>query len=139
MSDGLQMFLLLVLAPFGVGIAMLLVARRIKGDWAKLTVGLVGTGSLLVCVFYLVASGPYMWALHLESRWRPANPQTMLELESMLSGYTKNDILPAQSGWGRDHRLELGERMIRYSLLGAPLDVVFTTEDRIAAIYTSYE
>jgi hypothetical protein len=139
MSDGLQMFLLLVLAPFVVGIAMLLVTRRLKGDWARMVVGLVGTGSLLVGAFYLVATGPYMWTLHLESKWRPANPQTLLELESMLSGYTKKDILPAQSGWRRDHRLEPGERMIRYSLLGAPLDVVFTREDRIAAIYTSYE
>ena len=48
MSDGIQMFLLLVLAPFVVGIAMLFVTRRTKGDWARIGVGLVGTGSLVV-------------------------------------------------------------------------------------------
>jgi hypothetical protein len=29
--------------------------------------------------------------------------------------------------------------MTRYSLLGSPLDVVFTSNDSIVAIYTSYE
>ena len=139
MSNGIQMFVLLVLAPLVTGIAMLLVTRRLKGEWAKFAAGLVGTCLLVGCAFYLVATGSYMWARHLESRWRPANPKTMLELESKLSEYTKKEISPAQSGWGRDHKLKPGERMIQYSLLGAPLDVVFTKEDRIAAIYTSYE
>jgi hypothetical protein len=29
--------------------------------------------------------------------------------------------------------------MTRYSLMGAPLDVVYSAEDRILAIYTTYE
>jgi hypothetical protein len=29
--------------------------------------------------------------------------------------------------------------MTRYSLMGAPLDVVYSPDDRIVAIYTTYE
>jgi hypothetical protein len=95
--------------------------------------------SLLVFLFYLFAAGPYLWALQLESKWRPANPKTLAELESMLSIYTKRDISPEQSGWGSDHKLKSGERMIQYSLLGSPLDVVYKSDNEIVAIYTSYE
>ncbi len=139
MSDGIQMFLLLVFAPLVVGIVMLLIRRRVKRAWGKFLTGFVGACSFLVFAFYLITTGPYMWALHLESKWRPANPQTRSELEAVLAGYTKKDILPSQSGWGQDHKLEPGERMIRYSLLGAPLDVVLSNDDRIVAIYTTYE
>jgi hypothetical protein len=139
MNDGIKMFLLLVIAPTIVGIAMILVTRRTSKTWAQITAGSFGVISFFVCVFYLVAMGPYMWALHLESKWRPANPQTMSDLESKLSGYTKNDIQPAQSTWGQDHKLGEGDRMTRYSLMGAPLDVVYSAEDRILAIYTTYE
>ena len=139
MSEVLPMFLLVIVAPLVVGIALLLFARRFKKDWAKVISGISGSISLLVFLFYLFAIGPYLWALHLESKWRPANPETRAELESMLSLYTKRDILPEQSGWGRDHKLQSGERMTRYSLLGSPLDVVFTSNDGTVAIYTSYE
>ena len=135
MNDGIKMFLLLVIAPTIVGIAMILVTRRTSKTWAKITAGSFGVISFLVCAFYLVVAGPYMWALHLESKWRPANPQTMSDLESKLSGYTKTDIQPTQQG----HKLGEGDRMTRYSLMGAPLDVVYTPDDRIVAIYTTYE
>ena len=98
MSDYIQIFLLLVLAPFIVGIVMLLITRRLKKAWAKLLTGFVGACLFLVSAFYLIGTGPYMWALHLESKWRPANPQTRFELEALLAGYTKKDILPTQSG-----------------------------------------
>ena len=139
MNDGIKMFLLLVIAPTIVGIAMILLARRASKTWAKNTAGSLGVISFLVCAFYLVVTGPYMWALHLESKWRPANPQTMSDLESNLSGYTKTDIQPTQSAWGQGHKLGEGDRMTRYSLMGAPLDVVYSAEDRILAIYTTYE
>ena len=139
MDDGIRIFLLVVLAPLLVGIAMLLIAPCLKSAWAKYLAGFFGACSLLVCAFYLIATGPYMWALHLESKWRRANPQTRSELEAVLAGYTKKDILPAQSGWGQNHQLKPGEKMTRYSLLGAPLDVVLSADDKIIAIYTTYE
>lgn len=139
MNDGIKMFLLLVIAPTIVGIAMILVTRRTSKTWLQITAGSFGVISFFVCVFYSVAMGPYMWALHLESKWRPANPQTMSDLESKLSGYTKTDIQPTQSAWGQDHKLGEGDRMTRYSLMGAPLDVVYSPDDRIVTIYTTYE
>ena len=139
MSEILPMFLLVIVAPLLVSVALLLLARRVRQDWAKAAAGILGSFSLLVFLFYLFATGPYLWALHLESKWRPANPQTRAELESMLSLYTKSDITPEQSGWGRDHKLQSGERMTQYSLLGAPLDVVYNRDNSIVAIFTSYE
>lgn len=65
---------------------------------------------------------------------------TRVQLESFLSLYSQREIQPSQSDWGRDYQLKPGERMIQYMLLyRAPLDVVYTTNDTIAAIYTSYE
>jgi hypothetical protein len=133
------MFFLVIVAPLVVGIALLILARRFRKDWAKVAAGISGSLSLLIFLFYLFAAGPYLWALHLEAKWRPADPKTRAKLESMLSFYTKSDILPEQSSWGRDYHLESGERMTRYSLMGAPLDVVYTSSDAIVAIYTSYE
>ena len=135
----IPMFLLVVVAPLVVGILMLLLAGRLKRDLPKFLAGAAGVCAFLVCAFYLIVAGPYLWALHLESKWRPAKPQTQSELEAMLAGYTKKDIPSTVPGWGQDHILKPGERMTRYSLLGAPLDVVFTSDDRIVAIYTSYE
>lgn len=139
MSDIFPMFLLLVVAPLLVGVALLILAWRVKWGWAKVVAGISGSFSLLVFLFYLFAAGPYLWALHLESKWRPVNPKTLAELESKLSLYTKKDISREQSGWGSDHKLRSGERMTRYSLLGAPLDVVFNGDNGIVRIYTSYE
>ena len=135
----ISMFLIVIVAPLIAGIVLLILARRFRKDWAKITAGISGFLSLLIFLFYLFAAGPYLWALHLEARWRPADPKTRAELESMLSLYTKSDILPEQSSWGRDHHLQSGDRMTRYSLMGSPLDVVYTSSDAIVAIYTSYE
>lgn len=139
MNQGAQLFLLVVVAPLVVGIILFLLAHRLKKTLPKFLTGFAGACSFLVFTFYLIAAGPYMWALHLESKWRPANPQTQSELEAMLAGSTKKDIPPTTPGWGQDHKLKPGKRMTRYSLLGAPLDVVFTSDDRIVAIYTTYE
>jgi hypothetical protein len=139
MKEFLPLFFLTIVSPLLIGIALLFLARRFRKDWAKVTAGISGSLLLLVFLFYLFALGPYIWALHLESKWRPADPKTRAELESHLSLYTKRDIPPDQSGWGRDYKLQSGERMTRYSLLGSPLDVVFTSNDSIVAIYTSYE
>ena len=68
-----------------------------------------------------------------------ANPKTRTELESHLALYTSRQISPKESGWGRDHSLQQDERMIRYSIIGHPLDVVFRSDDTIVMIYTSYK
>jgi len=50
------------------------------------------------------------------------------------------NIQPSNSLWGHSYDLAPGERMTQYRLLYlAPLDVVYTSNDTIAAIYTSYE
>jgi len=95
---------------------------------------------VLASIAFVVGYGPYVWASHLESKWHPANPKTRVELESFLSLYTKREIQPSQSDWGRSYKLQPGEHMIQYLLLwSAPLDVVYTSNDTIIAIYTSYE
>ena len=48
MSEILPMFLLVIVAPLFVGIALLLFARRLRKDWAKVIAGISGSLSLLV-------------------------------------------------------------------------------------------
>ena len=77
------------------------------------------TGLLFLCGFLtaVACSAPYMWARHLEARWHPAKPKTKVELESFLSLYSQRDIQPSESGLGRHHQLQAGERMTQYLLL----------------------
>ena len=139
MISPLIVFFLLMAVLFGVGTSLLCALPRLKQAAAKWAVMIAGVGCLLILFFYLVTAGPYVWALHLESKWKPAQPESKSELESHLALYTEERIEPGESGWGANHQLKSGERMIRYSLLGAPLDVVYTSDDRLVAIYTSYE
>ena len=143
-SSTIQTTMLLLLLMLGVplvaGILLLFLAPRLRRAWAATLAGIGGTLCILAFLFYLIVGGPYLWALHLESKWRPAKPTTMAGLESNLSLYSKRDIAPAQSGWGQNHKLLPGERMTQYLLLwSAPLDVVYTSDNTIVAIYTSYE
>lgn len=135
------MLLLLMLGvPPAAGILLFFLARRLRRAWAATLAGIAGTLCILAFLFYLIVGGPYFWALHLESKWQPAKPATMAGLESHLSLYSKRDIAPARSDWGRNHKLLPGERMTQYLLLwSAPLDVVYTSDNLIVTIYTSYE
>jgi hypothetical protein len=133
---------LMFLLPLAMGVGALRVARRFQTRWARLIARLAGAGMLMIFLFFVIGIGPYLWALHLESNWVPAHPKNRAELESYLSLYSKHEIQPSQSPWGNRYQLQSGERMIQYWLLyssGAPLDVVYTTNDMIVAIYTSYE
>jgi hypothetical protein len=63
------------------------------------------------------------------------------ELESrMMAFYSKSAILPSQSYMGRGHVMKSGQRMIRYVIFAKePLDIVYNSDDTIAAFYVSYE
>jgi len=132
-------YIVLIAVPLIVGIVLLILALRFKLRFAGTETGMASIIFLPLVLFGLVMFGPYMWALHLESRWRPANPKTLAELESMLSLYTKKEIVPEQSERGPNYKLEPGEQMIRYSILGQPLDVTFTHDQQIVSIHTAYE
>jgi len=115
-------------------------AFRLRRKWARIVAGIGGSIFMAGFVAAVLIFAPYLWALHLESSWSPAQPKTRSELESYLSLYSQKDISPMQSEWGRNHVLQPGERMTQYLLLwSAPLDVVYRSNDMIGAIYTSYE
>ena len=134
------MFALLIVVPFVTGIIAILGRLAIRGPRIRLAALWVGICCLTGSVFFYVSGGPYLWALHLEDKWREAEPKTKLEMESYLSFYSQREIGFDTSGWGSTHPVKSGERMVRYSILyAASLDVVYTDEDRLVAIYTTYE
>ena len=138
LSSSALLFLLASPLLFTIGIVTFFAMRKLQRQWMRAVAGVTSMVFFLMAAYSLLFL-PYGWALHLESKWRPANPKSRTELESHLSLYTKRDISPETSAWGRDHKLRPGERMTRYSLLGAPLDVVYTSDDVIVTIYTTYE
>jgi hypothetical protein len=76
----------------------------------------------------------------LESKWSKPRPTTRAELEKFLHLYSKRQIAPTESLWGKNYKLGNDERMIQYMILwNAPLDVVYDKRGRIVMIYTSYE
>jgi hypothetical protein len=142
MSGGTNWWTILILfvLPLTLGSAAFLFASKFRRKGARLTIRVVGSAFLLALLVSVVEIAPYLWALHLEAKWRPANPKTKAQLESFLSLYAKREIQTSQSMWGGEHQLLPGERMIQYRLLySAPLDVVYTRSNTIVAIYTSYE
>jgi hypothetical protein len=131
---------ILFVLPLTLGTVSLLFAARLGRRWARITVRIVGSVLLLAFLVSVAEIAPYLWALHLEARWHPANPTTKAQLESFLSLYSEHEIQTSQSMWGHDYQLQAGERMIQYRLLYTePLDVVYTSSNTIVAIYTSYE
>jgi hypothetical protein len=134
------LILLLFLAAPLVGISLLFISPRLPGKATRIAIRIVGLLCLAGFLALLALIAPYPWAAYLETKWQPAHPKTRTELESFLSLYSQHPIQPSQSDWGHDYRLQPGERMIQYLLLwNAPLDVVYTTNDTIVVIYTSYE
>ncbi len=126
--------------PIVLGVGCLLFAHKLRRKWMRLGTRLVGSVLIVAFLALLTEMTSYWWALHLESKWSPAKPTTRVQLESFLSLYSQREIQPSQSDWGRDYPLKPGERLIQYMILcRAPLDVVYTTNDTIVAIYTSYE
>ena len=132
--------IIVFVAPLALGTALIFAAFRLRKTWTRRTAGT--SGLLLMLAFFAAVTcfAPYLWALHLESKWSPTNPKTKMELESFLALYSRRDIQPSQSDWGHSYQLQPRERMTQYLLLwSAPLDVVYTSNDTIVAIYTSYE
>jgi len=107
----------------------------------KWLLGSLGVLFVAICVWlYSTGVGAYLYAVYLEAKWSAADPETRIELEQHLSLYSIEDVEPSQSAWGRYHKMQRGERMVRYMILGsAPLDVVYDERDNITGIYTSYE
>jgi len=127
------LFLLLV---FGLGFLLMEIRRR----WVRVAARVIGSVFVMVFLAALAMMSPYFWAMHLETKWRATKPATKAELEACLSLYTKGDIQPSNSLWGHNYQLGDGERMTQYRLLYlAPLDVVYRSDDRIVAMYPSYE
>lgn len=132
--------LTLFVAPLLCGGLLVLTAPRLRRKWARVVSAVFGSFFLAAFGLAVVWFAPYVWASHLEKQWHPAKPKTRAELEAHLSLYSQQDIHPSQSGWGRKHQLQPGERMTQYLLLwNAPLDVVYSSHDAVVAIYTSYE
>lgn len=131
---------LLFVVPLLLGTGLIIAALRYRQKWVRWFAGTGGVAFVVVFLVTVSGSAPYLWALHLESKWSPAKPRSEVELESYLSLYSKKEIQPSESAWGCEHRLQAGERMIQYLLLwSAPLDVVYSSDGELVAIYTSYE
>ena len=106
--------------------------------------GLAAVAALVTAAAWFTAAGgtAYLYALHLESKWRQAAPKTQADLENQLHGYSSREIQPKDSIWGSGHELQPGERMMQYRILwnkNCPLDVVYDPDGQVRAIYTSYE
>jgi hypothetical protein len=136
----LSIVLLVIVLPC-LGISAGFVARRAFG-WMRATARVLTAIMTLSLLAAVAEIAPYVWALHLETKWSAVHPDTRVQLESFWSLYSVREIKPFQSSWGSDYVLRPGERMIQYRLLyspRAPLDVVYTRSDNITAIFTSYE
>lgn len=82
----------------------------------------------------------YLYATRLEGQWVQAKVGSRSELEQHLWLYSTREISVRESCWGSSRQLAANERMVQYLILWhAPLDVVYDSDDRIQAIYTSYE
>jgi len=128
-------FLLLVL-----GCGLLMGASGFRHVWARIAARIIGSALLLLFLAGMAVIAPYLWATHLETKWRARHPTTKAQMEGCLSLYTAHNIQPSESLWGRTYQLGPGERMTQYRLLYiAPLDVVYRSNDTVVSIYTSYE
>ncbi|MEO5715363.1 MAG: hypothetical protein ABIT37_17930 [Luteolibacter sp.] len=139
-TESFLVILLFVVLPVAFVSAVFYLARIVKAGWIKGGLTLLGIVLSLGITFYLVNVVPYFWAGHLEAKWTAAHPKTRVEMESYLSLCTMREIQPAQSGWGRNHPMQDGDKMIQYLLFWTqPLEVVYDKNDRMIASYTSYE
>ena len=99
-------------------------------------------GLLLAASYWLFKTerGHYAFCLMNEARWMKAHTQS--DLEAMLWNYNSQTISPTQSAWGHFYQLNNGETMVQYLILKdptCPLDVVYSSDGKIQALFTSYE
>jgi hypothetical protein len=81
----------------------------------------------------------YLYCLARENVWMMAKTES--ELEASLPIFrSEMEITPKVPGAGSNHQLQEGDRMIRYLIFGKePLDVVYSSDGTVDAMYTSYE
>lgn len=136
----IAIWLAIYLIPLMAGVLGIVLAVRGRALWVKALVSLVALVGIIAFGYITVSATPYLWASYLETKWKPARPETKEALESHLSLYRKYEITPAESSWGRNHVLNRDHKMIRYMILwNAPLDVVYDENNGIVRTYTSYE
>ena len=92
--------LIVFVAPLLLGSILVIAAFRLRRKWARVTSGVLGSLFWIGFAFAMISFVPYVWALHLESKWHPASPKTKAEFESYLSLYSQHDIQTSQSDWG---------------------------------------
>ena len=131
---------LVVILAVGALVAVFVFSARVRRPWLRRSLRIAASVVFVAFAGFLYLGASYGWALHLESKWRSAETKTRADLEACLSLYSHHEIEPSESGWGSTHELKNGEKMVQYLLLwSAPLDVVYDADDRVVAIYTSYE
>jgi len=112
--------------------------RNIRRGITWCGLGLILISTLAIIGLYITPLS-YLYCLARENSWLRATDQRDLE-RRLLAFYTKNPIEPTDSMWGRGHELTHGQKMIQYLIFGKePLDVVYSDQGSIEAIYTSYE
>lgn len=98
-------------------------------------------GVILALAMGVVHTMPvsYLYCLAREDAWLAA--RTEGELVASLPAFRRErEISPEVPGWGSNHKLREGDRMIRYLIFGKePLDVVYASDGTVDAVYTSYE
>ena len=98
----------------------------------------VGLGILTVVLCYTTPLS-YIYCTLRENSWLAAKTEAQLD-RRMLAFYTKHSIPPSASGWGHDYVLQPGQRMTQYLVFSKePFDVVFDSQSRVVAAFTSYE
>ncbi|MFT4638971.1 MAG: hypothetical protein ACI8T1_002294 [Verrucomicrobiales bacterium] len=80
----------------------------------------------------------YLYCILREDSWLASTDQKQLESKIHVP-HKSTEIAPQASSWGHDHVLEDGQKMIRYLIVGAPLEVVVAADGSIDSFYTSYE
>jgi len=139
-SSLLLLIVIVLILPAALAFTLFYFARIAKAGWLKGGLTLLGMTLSIGVMFLLVNVVPYFWAGHLESKWTAAHPQSRTEMEFHLSLYSMREIHPAQSGWGSNHSMQPGDKMIQYLLFWTqPLEVVYDKDDQLIATYTSYE
>ena len=93
-----------------------------------------------VGIYFLYATSlSYVYCCFRHPSWQKATNERDLE-GRLFAFYSKLPIDPANSYVGRDHVLQLGQRMTRYLIFDKePLDVVYTADDAVVAVYPSYD
>ena len=82
----------------------------------------------------------YMYALSIEDDFMGSETQAELERIVGPVSATPKQVQPPASAWGGSYIIKDGERMVQYMIKDhAPLEVVYDRQNRVRAVFTSYE